>query len=326
MSEPHAVDRADVPAEAWSGVHRGPLREGEWVRLVDQKGRKHNFELVAGKRFFSNKGHLDHDEMIGRDEGFTVTSSAGGQYLVFRPLLNEFVVSMPRGAAVVYPKDAAQIVALADVFPGARVVEAGAGSGALTCSLLRAVGPWGRVTSFELREEFAEVAKRNVDQFFNAPEGQTHPAWDLRLGDLKEGLPQLDGQVDRIILDMLDPWNCIDAAADALVPGGIVCAYVATTTQLSRVVETLRVHGGFTEPQAWESLVRDWHVEGLAVRPGHKMIGHTAFLVTARRMAPGERPPRKTRRPAPGAYGPDYTGPRPADIPPFEVADADVDQ
>jgi tRNA (adenine57-N1/adenine58-N1)-methyltransferase len=323
MSEPHTETSPDVPAEAWSGVHRGPLREGEWVRLVDQKGRKHNFELVAGKRFFSNKGHLDHDDMIGRDEGFTLTSSAGGQYLVFRPLLSEFVVSMPRGAAVVYPKDAAQIVALADIYPGARVVEAGAGSGALTCSLLRAVGPWGRVTSFELREEFADVARRNVNQFFSAPEGQTHPAWDLRLGDLKEGLPELGTQVDRIILDMLDPWNCVDAVADALVPGGIVCAYVATTTQLSRVVETLRVHGGFTEPQPWESLVRDWHVEGLAVRPGHKMIGHTAFLVTARRMAPGERPPRKTRRPAPGAYGPDYTGPRPAEIPPVEPTSSD---
>jgi tRNA (adenine57-N1/adenine58-N1)-methyltransferase len=218
MSERATDDRADVPAEAWSGVRRGLLREGEWVRLVDQKGRKHNFELVAGKRFFSNKGHLDHDDMIGRDEGFTITSSAGGQYLVFRPLLSEFVVSMPRGAAVVYPKDAAQIVALADIYPGARVVEAGAGSGALTCSLLRAVGPWGRVTSFELREEFADVARRNVNQFFSAPEGQTHPAWDLRLGDLKEGLPQLGTQVDRIILDMLDPWNCIDVVADARSP------------------------------------------------------------------------------------------------------------
>ena len=316
----------DVPAEAWSGVHRGPLREGEWVRLMDQKGRKHNFELTQGKRFFSNKGHLDHDEMIGRDEGFTVTSSAGGQYLVFRPLLSEFVVSMPRGAAVVYPKDAAQIVALADIYPGARVVEAGAGSGALTCSLLRAVGPWGRVTSYELRDEFAEVAKRNVDQFFNAPAGSSHPAWDLRPGDLKLELPKLAGQVDRVILDMLDPWNCVDAVADKLVSGGIVCAYVATTTQLSRVVETLRAHGGFTEPHPWESIVRDWHVEGLAVRPDHKMIGHTAFLVTARKMAPGEKPPRKTRRPAPGAYGPDYSGPRPADLPPLtEVADESVE-
>lgn len=299
----------------WSGVRRGPLREGEWVRLVDQKGRRHNFALEPGKRFFSNRGHLDHDELIGREEGFTVTSSAGGDYLVFRPLLSEFVVSMPRGAAVVYPKDAAQIVAMADIFPGAHVVEAGVGSGALTCSLLRAVGPEGRVSSYELREEFADVARQNVTQFFGAPDGQTHPAWQLTLGDLAEALPASGERCDRIILDMLAPWACLDAAADALLPGGIVCAYVATTTQLSRFMETVRVHGGFTEPHAWESLVRDWHVEGLAVRPGHSMIGHTAFLVTARRMAPGERPPLKKRRPAPGAYGPDYTGPLPPGIP-----------
>jgi tRNA (adenine57-N1/adenine58-N1)-methyltransferase len=305
----------DVPPEAWSGVHRGPLREGEWVRLTDQKGRRHNIALESGKRFFSNRGHFDHDDLIGREEGFTVTSSAGGEYLVFRPLLSEFVVSMPRGAAVVYPKDAAQIVAMADIFPGAHVIEAGVGSGALTCSLLRAVGPLGRVSSYERREEFADVARRNVDQFFGAPDGQSHPAWRLTLGDLAEELPASRELADRVILDMLAPWDCLDAAAGALRPGGIVCAYVATTTQLSRFVETVRLHGGFTEPQPWESLVRDWHVEGLAVRPGHKMIGHTAFLVTARRMAPGQRPPLKKRRPAPGAYGPDYTGPRPPGVP-----------
>lgn len=300
----------DVPAQAWSGVHRGPLRAGEWVRLTDAKGRRHNFELVPGKRFFSSRGHLEHDDLIGREEGFSITSSAGGEYLVFRPLLSEFVVSMPRGAAVVYPKDSAQIVALADIFPGARVVEAGVGSGALTCSLLRAVGTHGRVSSYERREEFAEVARRNVTQLF----GGDHPAWELTLGDLAEALPASGEQADRIILDMLAPWECVNAAADALVAGGILCAYVATTTQLSRIVETLRAHGGFTEPHAWESFVRDWHVEGLAVRPGHQMQGHTAFLVTARRMAPGERAPRKKRRPAPGAYGPDYTGPRPDDV------------
>ncbi|WP_109505590.1 tRNA (adenine-N1)-methyltransferase [Nocardioides speluncae] len=314
----------DVPPEAWSGVHRGPLRAGEWVRLTDQKGRRHNICLEPGKRFFTNRGHLEHDELIGREEGFTLTSSAGGQYLVFRPLLSEFVVSMPRGAAVVYPKDAAQIVSAADIFPGARVVEAGVGSGALTCSLLRAVGPHGKVLSFERREEFADVARQNVTQFFGARDGQSHPAWELRLGDLAEALPAGGDRADRIILDMLAPWECVDAVADALVAGGIVCVYVATTTQLSRVVETLRAHGGFTDPQAWESLVRDWHVEGLAVRPGHKMIGHTAFLVTARRMAPGERPMAKKRRPAPGAYGSDYTGPRPPDLPP-QLAEEEYD-
>ena len=312
----------DVPPEAWSGVHRGPLRAGEWVRLTDQKGRRHNFELVPGKRFFSSKGHLDHDDLIGREEGFAIASSAGGEYLVFRPLLSEFVVSMPRGAAVVYPKDSAQIVALADIFPGARVVEAGVGSGALTCSLLRAVGPYGRVSSYERREEFAAVARRNVTRFFGDRDGG-HPAWRLTLGDLSEALPASGERADRVILDMLAPWECVDVVADALVPGGIVCAYVATTTQLSRIVETLRGHGGFTDPHAWESLVRDWHVEGLAVRPGHKMMGHTAFLMTSRRMAPGQRAPTKKRRPAPGAYGADYTGPRPPDQPPRVAAEPD---
>jgi tRNA (adenine57-N1/adenine58-N1)-methyltransferase catalytic subunit len=302
------LDRPD-----WSGVRRGPLQPGEWVRLTDVKGRRHHVCLEPGRRFFSNRGHLEHDTLIGREEGFTATSSLGGEYLVLRPLLHEFAVSMPRGAAVVYPKDAAQIVAMADVFPGAHVVEAGVGSGALTCFLLRAVGPTGRVSSYERREEFAQVARRNVTQFF----GGEHPAWRLTVGDLAGELraAPADARVDRVVLDMLAPWECVDAVADALAPGGTVCGYVATTTQLSRFVETVRAHGGFTEPQAWESLVRDWHVEGLAVRPGHRMSGHTGFLVTARRMAPGERPPAKRRRPAPGAYGVDYAGPRPVDLP-----------
>lgn len=296
----------------FSGVRRGPLVAGEWVRLVDAKGRRHNICLTPGTAFHTNRGAIQHDDLIGRDEGFTVTSTSGGEYLVFRPLLSEFVVSMPRGAAVVYPKDAAQIVAMADIFPGARVVEAGVGSGALTCSLLRAVGPTGRVSSYERREEFADVARRNVRQFF----GGDHPAWDLTVGDLVDALPEGEaaGSVDRVVLDMLAPWECVDVVADALAPGGVVVAYVATTTQLARTVETLRAHGEFTEPNPWETLVREWHVEGLAVRPSHKMNGHTGFLVTSRRMAPGNPAPRKKRRPAPGAYGEDYTGPRPADV------------
>ena len=299
-------------SETWSGVSRGPLQAGEWIRLVDGKGRRHNIRLAAGSTFHTNRGGIEHDELIGRDEGFTVTSTSGGEYLVFRPLLSEFVVSMPRGAAVVYPKDAAQIVAMADIFPGARVVEAGVGSGALTCSLLRAVGATGHVSSFERRDEFADVARKNVTQFFDGD----HPAWQLTVGDLVETLPQVEepGTVDRVVLDMLAPWECVDVVADALTPGGVVVAYVATTTQLGKIVETLRAHGEFTEPQPWETLVREWHVEGLAVRPSHKMNGHTGFLVTSRRMAPGNPAPRKKRRPAPGAYGEDYTGPRPADL------------
>jgi tRNA (adenine57-N1/adenine58-N1)-methyltransferase len=229
-----------------------------------------------------------------------VKTNGGQDFLALRPLLSDFVLSMPRGATVVYPKDAAQIIGLADIYPGARVIEAGAGSGALSCSLLRAVGEGGRVSSYERREEFAAIARKNVERFFGGP----HPAWHLTVGDLVETLTwaPADAEVDRVVLDMLAPWECIPAVAERLIPGGVLCVYVATTTQLSRLVEDLRASGMFTEPASWETLVRTWHVEGLAVRPDHRMIGHTGFLVTARRMAPGVPPPLRRRRPAKGAY------------------------
>lgn len=290
-----------------SGVRIGPLQAGERITLTDPKGRRHSVLLAAGARFHTTKGAVEHDALIGGPEGVVVSSVGGTAFLAMRPLLNEFTVTMPRGAAVVYPKDAAQLLMTADIFPGATVVEAGAGSGALTCSLLRAVGPTGRVRSYERRADFAEVARRNVENFFGRP----HPAWELVVGDLVESLD--DQPVERALLDMLAPWECVDALAERLVPGGVVCAYVATTTQLARTVETLRVHGGFTEPEATESLVRAWHAEGLAVRPRHDMVGHTGFLVSARRMAPGFHAPARKRRPAPGAYGEDYTGPRTTD-------------
>ena len=184
------------------------------------------------------------------------------------------------------------------------MLEAGAGSGALTCSLLRAVTEAGHLISVERREDFAAIARRNVENFFAGP----HPAWELRVGDLAE--TSLDEPLDRVILDLLRPWDFIDPLAAALVPGGVLAAYVATTTQLGRTVETIRVHEGFTEPEASETLVRGWHAEGLAVRPRHDMVGHTGFLITARRLAPGVIAPLRKRRPAPGAYGEDYSGPR----------------
>lgn len=286
-------------------MRSGLLTEGEWVRLTDTKGRRHNLRLEAGLEFSTKKGQIKHDDILGRPEGILITSSLGGEYQVFRPLLSEYVISMPRGAAIIYPKDAAQIVTMADIFPGARVVEAGAGSGSLTLFLLRAVGTEGHLGSYELREDFAETARRNVTQVVG-----DHPAWTLTIGDVREVMTETE--IDRLILDMVDPWTCIPLAAERLTPGGIICAYVATTTQMSRFVETLRADGGFTEPHAWETLQRDWHLEGLAVRPAHGAGAHTAYLVTARRMAPGERGLTRTRRPAPGAYGPDYLGPRPA--------------
>ena len=233
-------------------VITGPFRAGDWVRITDPKGRKHNIQLQDGAEYSTKKGQLRHDDIIGQPEGIVITSSLDFPYQVFRPLLFEYVVSMPRGAAIIYPKDAAQIVVMADIFPGARVFEAGAGSGSLSSYLLRAVGPTGQVTSYELREEFAENATKNVSQ----STGEIPETWNLIVGDVKDAPADLE--VDRIILDMVDPWNCIPLAARSLVPGGIVCAYVATTTQLSRFVETLRTEGTFTEPYAWESLIREW--------------------------------------------------------------------
>ena len=279
---------------------RGPLRPGDQVQLTDPKGKMHTITLQAGKQFHTHKGILEHDSLIDGPEGVTVTLGSTS-YLALRPLLPDFVLSMPRGAQVVYPKDAGQIVQMADVFPGAHVVEAGVGSGALSMSLLRAVGDSGRLSSYERREDFAEIARGNVERFFGAP----HPAWTVTLGDLADELPRAedDRDVDRVVLDMLAPWDVLEAVSGALAPGGLVCCYVATTTQLSRTVEALRDHGTFTEPASWESMVRGWHVEGLAVRPEHRMIGHTGFLVTSRRMADGVPPPVRRRRPSKGAYG-----------------------
>ncbi len=277
-----------------AGERRGVLREGDRVQLTDPKGRMHTITLVAGKEFHTHRGRFAHDELIGRPEGWVVRNTAGVEYLALRPLLADYVLSMPRGAAVVYPKDAGQIVAMADIYPGARVLEAGVGSGALTMSLLRAVGDRGSLHSVERRADFAEVARLNVEAFFGGP----HPAWRLTVADLAEVDAAGLGSVDRVVLDMLAPWECLDAVSDVLAPGGVVIAYVATATQLSRLAEALRASALYTEPAAWESMVRGWHLEGLAVRPQHRMVGHTGFLLTARRLADGVVPPVRRRRPA----------------------------
>jgi tRNA (adenine57-N1/adenine58-N1)-methyltransferase len=267
-----------------------------------------------------------------------VTASSGTAYVALRPLLADYTLAMKRGATIVYPKDAAQILAYADVFPGARVLEAGAGSGALSCWLLRAIGPDGELVSFEARADFAEIARENVRKYF----GEVPAWWRLVPGELsarvaldpslgtgaaysrlrtasaeagdaaEAGEAEQAGSFDRVILDMLAPWDNVAGAARALIPGGLICCYVATTTQLSRVVEELRAQGGFFEPAAWETLNRGWHVDGLAVRPDHRMIAHTGFLVTARRLADGVSAPARRRRPAKGAH-PEAEGAAPAD-------------
>ena len=275
---------------------RGPLTVGDQVQLTDAKGRMHTITLEAGKQFHTHKGILSHDDLIGGPDGVTVQIGTQS-YLALRPLLSDYVLSMPRGAQVVYPKDSANIVGMADIFPGAHVVEAGVGSGALSMSLLRAVGTEGRLSSYERRQDFADIARANADRFF----GEPHPAWTITVGSLQDELNETD--VDRVVLDMLAPWECLDAVSRALRPGGVLCCYVATTTQLSTTVEAMRAHGTFTEPAAWETMARGWHVEGLAVRPQHRMVGHTGFLCTTRRLADGVEPPLRRRRPSKGAYG-----------------------
>ncbi|HEX6933617.1 MAG TPA: tRNA (adenine-N1)-methyltransferase [Streptosporangiaceae bacterium] len=316
---------------------RGPFSPGDQVQLTDEKGRSHRVVLTPGRAFHTHRGSIAHDDLIGAAEGSVVRASGGMAYIALRPLLADYTLSMSRGATVVYPKDAAQIVGLADIFPGARVLEAGAGSGALSCWLLRAIGDEGQLVSYERRADFAAVAQANVEGYFGGP----HKAWRLVIAglprdtpagsDLTEGdMTSAEGPAvpdatpaqapeaawfDRIVLDLLAPWEHVTGAAEWLVPGGLIACYVATTTQLSRAVEALRGHGGFTEPAAWESMQRGWHVDGLAVRPEHRMVGHTGFLLTARRLAPGVTAPPRRRRPAKGAHPETATSPRPHEQP-----------
>lgn len=292
--------RANLGRATGAHLRRGPFRIGDKVQLTDPRGRPHTITLAPEATFHTHRGYLAHESVIGLPEGSVVVNTAGVEYLAVRPLLADYVLSMPRGAAVVYPKDAGQIVAMADIYPGARVVEAGVGSGALTMSLLRAVGDGGSLHSIERRADFADIARGNVETFFGGP----HPAWRLSVGDLADVVvaDHGAGEVDRVVLDMLAPWENLDAVAQALAPGGVLICYVATTTQLSRLAEDIRADGRYTEPHAWESMVRGWHLEGLAVRPEHRMIGHTGFLLTTRRLADGTRPLQLKRRPAKGAY------------------------
>ncbi|GLZ79111.1 transposase [Actinorhabdospora filicis] len=274
---------------------RGPFREGDRVQLTDTKGRMATITLESGKEYHTHRGAIAHDDLIGKPEGCVVRTVGMTEYLALRPLLSDFVLSMPRGAQVIYPKDAAMIVGVGDIFPGAKVLEAGAGSGALSCSLLRAIGEEGHLYSYEIRPDFAEIARKNVESFMGGPRKN----WTLTTGDLADAdVPA--GEIDRIVLDMLAPWEHLDLVEKALIPGGVFIGYVATTTQMSDLVEAMRAKGGFTEPRAFESLVRDWHLEGLAVRPDHRMIAHTAFLVVARKLAPGTVAPMRKRKPSKG--------------------------
>ncbi len=303
-------------------MRRGPFVAGEKVQFTDRKSNKITDQLTPGGATQTAHGLILHDDVIGRSEGVIVTSVTakreaqvnaehperdrnkpwkgtraigGWRFAVMRPRLADYVLSMPRGAQIMYPKDTAQVIELGDIRRGHRVLESGAGSGAMSLHLLEACGGGGALVTIELRGEFARVARANVDLYYGA-----HPDnWTLMTGDFDSVAADLEsGYFDRIVLDMLDPWNRLEQAARVIAPGGVLTCYITTTTQMSRLVEALRASGRWTEPQVQETLERNWKAQGLAVRPDHQMIGHTGFLVVSRAMAEGFEALRKRDRAA----------------------------
>jgi len=265
----------------------GPLAAGDPVLLIDRKRRSYLIWLKEGGAYDLRGGRVSHDALIGQPEGISIETSRGERLLAVRPTLADYVLSMPRGAQVVYPKDLALILLLADIYPGATVVEAGTGSGSLTMTLVRAAGPAGRVFSYEVREEFQRTAMRNIVRYL----GET-PTLTLRLHDITTGIP--DGPADRLVLDLPEPWRVVDSAIEALRSGGIFLAYLPSTVQVQQTVEALAASRAFALVETVETLLRPWHVEGASVRPAHRMVAHTAFLVTARRVEAARSPLRKT--------------------------------
>ena len=255
-----------------------PLRPGERVLLVDNRKRRHLITLVEAGEFHTHAGVIRHDDLIGRDEGVTVKTTRGVRLVAVRPTLGEYVLEMPRGAQVIYPKDLGPILVLADIFPGARVLESGIGSGALTTALLRAIGPTGSVTGYELRDDFAERAQANVTEFLGSDQPLT-----VEVRDVYEGIDERD--LDRILLDLPEPWRVVRHAVTALRPGGILCAYLPTILQVGRLREEL-AESPFGMAETVEILQRGWHIEGQSIRPDHRMVAHTGFLTVARLLVP----------------------------------------
>ena len=253
-----------------------PLHAGEQVLLVDSKGRRYLVTLADGSEFHSHAGVLPHDELIGQDEGVSVRTSRGGALLAIRPTLSDFILKMPRGAQVIYPKDLGPILLLADVFPGARVLESGVGSGALSMTLLRAGAD---VTGYEIREDFAARAQRNVARFLG---DEATNRYRVEIRDVYDGIELTD--LDRVILDLPEPWRAVKHVARALRRGGILVAYTPQITQAAQLRETL-AEAGFGLADTMEVMNRHWHIEGASVRPDHRMVAHTGFLTSARLLA-----------------------------------------
>jgi len=258
------------------------FQDGEQALLIDQRGKRHLLTLRKGETFHSDRGWIPHDAIIGHPDGSWLRSSLGMRYLALRPTLAEYVLDMPRGAQVIYPKDLAMILFWADVYPGCRVLEAGTGSGALTLALLRVVGPEGKVITYEQREEFARRALANI----RARLGEVTNLV-VRFSPVEEGLAD-EAPVDRVILDLPEPWRLVDLVVKTLRSGGVFLSYVPTIIQAQQTAEALRRHPAYGLVETFETLFRPWNIEGLSVRPFHRMVAHTGFITVARRVVPEE--------------------------------------
>jgi tRNA (adenine57-N1/adenine58-N1)-methyltransferase catalytic subunit len=276
-----------------------PFAAGDRVLLTDSKRRRHLITLVAAGSFHTHAGIVAHDDLIGAPDGTTVRTSRGQRLVAVRPTLAEFVLEMPRGAQVIYPKDLGPILVSADIFPGARVLESGVGSGALTIALLRAVGPQGQVVGYELRDDFAKKARENVDAFLGTDSPLT-----IEVRDVYDGIEVTE--LDRILLDLPEPWRVVKHAAAALSPGGILLSYLPTIGQVSRLREEL-AESPFGMLETYEVLHRGWHVEGQSVRPDHRMVAHTGFITHGRLLAGGAAATAATSTPQAGEAHADAT-------------------
>ena len=257
------------------------LRPGESVLFIDRKEREYLRVLRPGTRVHIRGGTMQADQLIGLEEGRVVHNTAQEPFLMLRPGFAQLIPHLPRKAQVIYPKDIGPILMWGDIYPGATVVEVGTGPGALSMALLRSIGPAGRLISYEVRADFAEMAQANVRQFYGDA-----PNWSVKVADVMDGIEERD--VDRMTVDLAEPWHLLPAAAAALRPGGLLLGYVPTVMQVKQFVDSLRAHGGFAAVQSFETLLRFWHVKNLSIRPEHRMVAHTGFIIVARRVVEAE--------------------------------------